>query len=177
MIALLVSNFFNVFGWALLTPLYALYATELGASPQLVTLSWSFYTLLAGVLMIVLGWAEDHIKGKQFVLTSGYIIELVGLGVLFFATDVLSLLWGLGIYAVGTGVVMPIWKVLYAKSERKGREAAGWGFFHGINTLLISAAAAVSGFLFVAFGFKGILWAMMAVQFLAATVSLYVKKV
>ncbi len=172
---LLVSNFFNVFGWALLTPLYALYATRLGASPQAVTFLWSFYTLLAGMLMMLLGWAEDRIRNKSRLLTIGYVIQTAGVAVLFSATNVRWLVVALGMYAIGTGFVMPIWKVMYAKNGSKGKEAAGWGFFHGMNTLLISAAAALSGLLFVAAGFRGILALMVIMHGLAGGVSLAVK--
>jgi MFS family permease len=172
---LLGANFLNVFGWALLTPLYALYATELGASPQSVTFTWSFYTLLAGVLMILLGWAEDRIRNKQRFLTFGYTVQSIGVIVLLLAENVQWLMVGLGIYAVGTGIIMPIWKVIFAKNERKGKEAAEWGFFHGVNTLLISAAAALSGLLYVAAGFQGILGLMAAIHILATLVSLGIK--
>jgi len=172
---LLFSNFLNVFGWALLTPLYALYATELGASPQVVTFSWSFYTLLAGVLMIALGWLEDRLPKKGRLLIGGYIIQTLGVSVLFFAPDVRWLMVGLGIYAIGTGIVMPIWKLLYARKEHRGKEATEWGIFHGVNTLLISAAAAVSGVVLTAFGFKGILGLMVVAHALAALVSVGTK--
>lgn len=169
---LLSSNFLTVFGWALLTPLYALYATKLGATPQAVTFTWSFYTLLAGILMITLGWAEDHIKHKHRLLSLGYAIQSIGVGALFFAGNLEELFIALGIYAIGTGIVMPIWKVMYAKSEHTGKEATEWGFFHGMNTLLISAAAAASGCLYVAFGFKGIIGLMVATHAAATIVSL-----
>lgn len=172
---LLISNFFNVFGWALLTPLYALYATQLGASPQAVTFIWSFYTLLAGALMMLLGWAEDRIKNRSRLLTVGYAIQTVGVGMLFLATNVRMLVIALGIYAVGTGFVMPIWKVMYAQNGPRGREATGWGFFHGMNTLLISVAAAISGFLFVAAGFKGILGLMVIMHGFAGIMSFAIK--
>lgn len=167
-VLLLSSNFLSVFGWALLTPLYALYVTQLGASPQTATFIWSFYTLLAGVLMIILGWLEDRIKGKKWVLATGYATQALGIGVLILASDITGVVVGLGVYALGTGIVMPIWKVMYAQNEHKGKEAAGWGFFHGVNTLLISAAAAVSGFLYIAYGFKGILFVMLAAHIVAA---------
>jgi MFS family permease len=168
---LLFSNFFNVFGWALLTPLYALYAIQLGASPQVVTFSWSFYTLLAGLLMIALGWLEDRIHNKWRLLTLGYVIQTAGVSVLFFASDVRGLIVGLGIYAIGTGIVMPVWKLLYARKEHKGKEATEWGVFHGVNTLLISAAAGVSGIMLTAFGFRGILSLMVAAHCLATIAS------
>jgi MFS family permease len=169
---LLFSNFLNVFGWALLTPLYALYATKLGASPQEVAFTWSFYTLLAGILMIVLGWLEDHLPKKVRLLTIGYVVQTVGVGILFCAANLHWLMAGLGVYAIGTAIVMPVWKLLYARKEHRGKEATGWGIFHGLNTLLISAAAAAGGVIFTAFGFKGILGFMLVAHALATVVSI-----
>ncbi len=173
---LLLVNFLNVFGWALLTPLYALYATTLGASPQAITFSWAFYTLLAGLLTIVFGFMEDHIAKKPGLLTIGYFLQTSGLVILFFAEDVTLLMAGLGVYAIGVGIIMPIWKLLYARSEQKGKEATEWGLFHGCNTLFISAAAAISGVILTFAGFKGIIGLMIAAHFLAMLFASRLKK-
>lgn len=170
-VLLLGANFLNVFGWALLTPLYALYATDLGASPQEVTFMWSFYTLLAGVLMIVLGWVADRLGNKSWLLTLGYLVQTGGVTLLLAASDLQGLAIGLGVYALGTGVVMPVWKLLYSRKSDEGQEGAQWGFFHGMNTLLISGAAALSGVLFALAGFKGILSFMIGAHALAMIVS------
>jgi len=176
-VTLLFTNFFNVFGWALLTPLYALYATHLGGTPQEVTLTWSFYSLLAGILIMLLGWLEDRLPNKHYLLRAGYIVETAGLVVLYMAHDLRLLLAGLGIYAIGMGIVTPIWKLLYAKRAHKGKEATEWGIFHGVNTLLISGAAASSGVLYVICGFRGIISLMAACHGFSFLISLRVKNV
>lgn len=173
---LLVPNFLNVFGWALLTPIYALYATQLGASVQMVTFSWGFYTLLAGTLMIVFGWLEDHSFNKPLLLGIGYLIQTVGTGLLFLAHDLTFLFAGLGCYAVGSGIVMPVWKVIYSRSGQRGREATSWGIFHGMNMLLGSLAATISGALLVLDGFRPILGLMFGAHLVAAVVTLKARK-
>lgn len=172
---LLVPNFLNVFGWALLTPIYALYTTQLGASVQMVTFSWGFYTLLAGTLMIVFGWLEDRSYNKPALLGIGYLIQTVGTALLFMAHDLTFLFAGLGSYAVGSGIVMPVWKVIYSKAEKKGKEATGWGIFHGMNMLLASLAATVSGALLVLDGFRAIIGLMVITHFVAAVYTLKVR--
>lgn len=170
--ALLSANFFSVFGWALLSPLYALYVTEIGGNAQVAALLWSFYTLVGGVLIIGLGWLEDRLIHKERLILLGYVLQTLGALLLFIATDVRLAVAAYGVYAVGTGFVTPVWKQTFSRVEIKGKEATEWGIFHGGNMLLISAAAALSSVIYGYAGFKGILGLMLAAHVFAAILGL-----
>jgi MFS family permease len=160
--ALLAANFFSVFGWALLSPLYALYVIELGGDAQSAALAWSLYTLLGGIIIIVLGRLEDRMVNKWRVITTGYVLQTLGVALLFLANDLRLMIAGYAVYAVGTGFVAPVWKQVFGRLEIHGKAATEWGIFHGGNMLLISAAAAISSYLFNFYGFKGLLAIMLA---------------
>jgi MFS family permease len=166
---LLAANFFNVFGWALLSPLYALYVTELGGNAQSAALAWGLYTLLGGVSIIVLGWWENRISKKERILALGATLQLLGVGVLFAATDMTTMVAGYGIYAVGTGFVVPVWNHAYASVQIRGKSTAEWGFLNGGNMLLFAAAAILSSYLFGIYGFKGLLVLMVIAHVIGAT--------
>lgn len=169
--ALLGSNFLSTFGWALMTPLYALYVAELGGDAQTAAFGWMFFNFLAGVLIIVLGWVEDRLVQKAMVLTLGYVMETLGVITLFFATDMTLVLAAFGLYAVGVGLVSPLWKQVFASAEDRGKEAAEWGIFHGGNMLLIALASGLTGTMFLLTGFRGIILVMIAAHLAAVLVS------
>lgn len=165
---LLGANFFTVFGWALLSPLYALYVEQLGGNAQVAALSWAFYTLLGGVLVIVLGWWESRISRKELIIALGFILQTLGVGMLYMATDLNTMIAGYGVYAVGTGFVIPVWNHAFTQVEIRSKATAEWGFLNGGNMLLISAAAALSSVLYGFAGFKGILGLMLATHIIGA---------
>lgn len=170
--ALLGANFLHVFGWALLSPLYAIYVEQLGGDAQAAALAWSFYTLVGGVLVMALGWVEDRITQKEKILSIGYVLQTLGTVLLFMANDLNLMIAGYGVYAVGTGLVVPVWKQVFSRVEVRGHEATEWGIFHGGNMLLISAAAAVSSAMYGLVGFKGILGLMVFAHILSAILGL-----
>lgn len=173
---LFASHFWHVFGWALLSPLYALYVTELGGDAKVAALIWSFYTLLCGVMYIALGWVEDRISQKEKILMVGYVLQTLGVGLLFMAGDLTLMIASYAVHAVGNGFVVPVWKQLFSRVEVRGREATEWGIFHGGNAILMSTAAAVSSGIFVIAGFKGILGLMVAAHIVSALIGLRLVK-
>lgn len=175
--ALLGANFLHVFGWALLSPLYALYVAELGGDAQTAALAWSFYTLVGGVLIMALGWVEDRISQKEKILAIGYCLQMLGTVLLFLANDLNLMIAGYGVYAVGAGFVTPVWKQVFTRVEVRGHEATEWGIFHGGNMLLISAAAAVSSAIYGIAGFKGILGLMVVAHVFGALMGLRLARV
>jgi MFS family permease len=170
-VALLGANFLSTFGWAVMTPLYALYVAHLGGDAQTAAFAWMFFNFLAGILIIVLGWVEDRLAQKALVLTLGYIMETLGVTVLFFATDMTLLLAAFGIYAVGMGLVSPLWKQIFARAEDHGKEASEWGVFQGGNMLFIALASGITGGIFLLTGFRGIILIMISAHILAVLVS------
>lgn len=165
---LMAASFCNVFGWALLSPLYAIYVEQLGGNPQVAALAWAFYTLLGGVLMVVLGWWESRISNKERIMVLGFVLQLAGVGLLFTASDIPTMIAGYGVYAVGTGFVVPVWNQAFTRVEIRSKATAEWGMLNGGNMLLISAAAAISSVIYGFAGFKGILGLMFVAHLMGA---------
>lgn len=158
---LFASHFWHTFGWALLSPLYALYVIELGGGANDAAFSWSFYTLLCGVMYLALGWLEDRMGQKEKLLLIGYVLQTLGAVILLMANNLTLAIAGYAVHAVGNGFVVPVWKQLFTRVEIRNREATEWGIFHGGSALLISAAAAAGGLIYGFYGFKGILVVMV----------------
>lgn len=173
---LLGTNFISVFGWSLMMPLYAFYIGSVGGDAQAAALIWAFYTLLSGVLIIGLGWLQGRFKRKSRVILLGYVLQATGTGLLFTATNTTTVVAGLGIYAAGSGFVLPAWKNAFAIAKKGESQSASWGLFDGGNMLLISAAAAISSALYGLYGFKGIMALMFGTHVLAVFMAVYLLK-
>jgi len=169
---LLGVNFLSVFGWSLLSPLYAIYVTELGGNAQTASLAWAFYTLVGGVLIITLGWIENRLIQKERILAIGYLLQTLGTILLFLATNISLMIAGYAVYAVGTGFVTPVWKHVFTKVAVRSHDTSQWGIFDGGNMLLVSAAAAAGSVIYGLAGFKGILSIMVIAHIITAILGL-----
>lgn len=169
---LLFSNYLNLLGFALFSPLYALFAARIGATPFQTGAAWSVYTAMQGVLIITFGKLEDKVKNKARLVVLGY-FWLAFASLLFLTVHAtLTLFIVLAVNAVGASILFPAWKSLFARNEVLGKEASEWSMFDGGNMLCTATAALVGGALVKFDGFRSIFIAMFLIQFLAALVSM-----
>lgn len=169
---LLISNYINLFGFALFMPLYALFARDVGATPFETGIAYGLYTGLAGVLMILIGRIEDHIKRKLHLIVFAYFWLACAALLFLFVDDPTSLYIVQGVNAIGAGMLMPAWKASFAKHQDKGKEASEWSLFDGGNYIGIAIAATIGGYVVKMYGFDTIFIAMFVIQCIAAIISL-----
>jgi MFS family permease len=170
--SLLFSNYLNLFGFALFSPLYALYATQIGAGPALVGISWSFHTFITALLVFAFGRYETRIQNIEKAVVAGYFMLALGAAAFLLVTNIPQLFAVLAFNAVGAGILMPAWKACYAQNQRRGKETQQWSFYDGGNMLFTAGGAAVGGIVLATVGFRGIFAVMAVLQFIAATYSL-----
>jgi MFS family permease len=169
---LLFANYLNLFGFFLFSPLYALFATGIGAKPQLVGLSYAVNTLAAACMIFLFGRVEDRTPDKRRYVVLGYFWLSAAAFSFLLVHDITTLILVQIFNAIGSGLLTPAWKAVYSKVEDRGREASEWSFYDGGNLLASSAGAALSGIILAYFGFHAIFVLMGAVQLIAALVSL-----
>ena len=170
---LLVSNYINLFGFALFSPLYALFALKVGAGALQTGIAYGIYTGLAGLIIVLFGKLEDGIKDKRPLVVLGY-FWLSGAALLFLLVrSSTSLFIVQAINALGTGILFPAWKATYAHYADRGKEASEWSLFDGGNMLCTSVAAILGGYLVKLYGFHIIFVLMFLIQLSAALLSLY----
>ena len=144
---LLYSNFFHVFGQAMIASVFAIFALRIGASPWQIGLIIGLYNLTAGLVNIFVGRFEDgKARMKAFVLT-GYLLTIISMILFIFVTKASELYYVQALTAIGVGIYSPAWKSLYTQSQTKGKEASLWGVFDGGNMIVYSGAAVIAGWL------------------------------
>ena len=170
---LLASNYINLFGFALFSPLYALFALKVGAGALQTGAAYAVYTGLAGLIIILFGKFEDRFRDKRWLVVLGY-FWLSGAALLFLLVkSSLSLFVVQAINAIGTGILFPAWKATYARFSNRGKEASEWSLFVGGNMLCTAVAALLGGLLVKLYNFRIIFVLMFLIQLCAALLSLY----
>lgn len=173
---LLWSNYLSNFGYSLFFPLYAVFASQINANIFVIASSWAVYTITAGIMILLFGRVEDRIKNKPLMVFAGYLLLACGaLGFLFIQNTV-QLFMVQVFNAIGVGIVNPVWKTLYAKSEDRGKEAREWSMFDGGNMLFIGVGTLIGGYLVKLYGFSVVFILMFIIELFAAIVSLRLLK-
>jgi hypothetical protein len=138
---LLGINAFIVFGWGMFAPFVVIIGQSQGLSIKDAGFAWGFYSLITGIVMLILGKFED--SAQKHGLMSFIGICLLALGsVAGYMLD--SIYPALGLYALGFGMIVPAFKVLYSKAQNSGNEATEWSWMEGGNMLIMSAAAFIA---------------------------------
>ena len=174
---LLISNYVNLFGFALFSPLYALFALDIGAGAFQTGIAYGLYVGLAGVLIIVLGKLEDGSKHKRKLVVFGYFWLAFASLLFLLVKSPVSLYVVQAINAIGQGILIPAWKATYSHYEDKGKEASEWSLFDGGNLIFTAIAAVIGGYLVKLYGFHIIFILMFAIQLSAAILSIWLIKI
>jgi AAHS family 4-hydroxybenzoate transporter-like MFS transporter len=168
---LLFSNYLNLFAFSVFSPLYALYATGIGATPQNVGFSYSVNTLASACAIFLFGRIEDRMKDKRPMVVIGYFWLSAGAFAFLLVHSVPQLFMVQIFNAIGTGILLPSWKATYSKALGRGKEAREWSFYDGGNMLATAGGAALSGIVLARYGFHAIFILIGGIQLIAAMLS------
>ena len=167
---LLIINLVSLTGFQTFVPLYALFAESVGASPALVGIIWSFYSLVMAVMIMIMGRVENH-RSKEKFLVLGYFLYAVGAYSFLVVNSVMSLILVLVLNAAGSGIALPAYKTVFARSEDEGRESEEWAWFDASQMLAAASGAALGGIIIGGFGFSGLFIVMGSIQLIAAIIA------
>lgn len=168
---LLLSNYFNIFGYSLFTPLYGLFVLHIGGTAWHMSSVWAVYTVTMGITMLTLGRYSYTIADPRRIVISGYCALVIGALLFLWVSSVWQLYLVQIINAVAVGLMTPAWKALYAKGEDRGRELQEWALVDGGDQLLIAFAALLGGAIITLFGFPAIFIGMAFFEGIGALIA------
>ena len=130
---LIVSDFFLMASWGLITPILAIFVVNKiqGGDASVAGIAIGIYWLLKALIQIPVGKFLDKTVGEKddyyFVIFGMIIASLVPIGFIF-----ATLPWHVyvlqAIHAVGMAMVIPAWGGIFMRHVDKGKEAMSWGF-------------------------------------------------
>ncbi|HVE80941.1 MAG TPA: MFS transporter [Candidatus Dormibacteraeota bacterium] len=167
---LLAANLISLAGYYFFVPLYALFATEVGATPAVIGLLWSFYSLAMAVWILAIARFASRFNQDKLVVL-GFGMAAIGSASFFLVSDVTSLALALLVNSLVAGVLLPAYKTVYARNQDKGRESQEWSLYDSSSMLAIAAGSAIGGLIIATHGFTGIFTLMTLVQVLAVLIA------
>ena len=170
---LLYSNYFNIFAYSLLGPIYALFVLQVGGSAFHVGATWALYMFVAGLVAFYFSKIADH-SGKNrrtFIITGYFLMALASLAFVF-VDNLMQVYFVQFLTALGVGMLDSSWKASFAKYEDKGKEVQEWALFDGGDRILIALAAFLGGLFVTYFSFKVLFIIIFVIELIAAVFSI-----
>jgi MFS family permease len=161
------SLIFNI-GAGLLAPIYALFVENIGATIVDAGFAIGIYSIVFGLLIILLGKIEDKYTNQRHMVFIGYfILALCALGYIFVqnAAHLFILQFFIGI---GAAILTPAWDAIFSKYEDAGKEAFEWSIWEGGVSIILGITAFISGIIVVLFGWITIFIIMFIFEIIGA---------
>lgn len=172
--ALYISNGIFVFAGAMLVPLYAIFAENIGATILTISALTSVLLIAKVVTVVFLQKFGDGFAEKEYLLVAGFIVRAIGwIGLLFFQT-IPTLFAVQIILGFGDGIGSPSFRALFATHLDQGKEVKRYSEWELILAAGGSAGALTGGYLVTNYSFN-ILFAVMSVLAVFSAIIILVK--
>jgi MFS family permease len=171
-ILLLYSLFITLAG-GFLGPLYAVYVQGIGGDLLTAGAAYAIFSIVAGILILLLAKWEDHIKHQEKLLIWGRGLGVLGfLGYLFIRTPIELFIVQL-IFGISTAIGTPAFDSLYSKNLDRGKFASEWGMWESMHLIAIGISAIVGGYIAKNFGFRSLFVIMFVISIFSFVASLF----
>ena len=169
---LLIADAFMTLALGMLGPIYAIFVERIGG--DLLDASWAYFTfmLTSGIVMYLISRWENHIKHKEKLIFSGYLLAAIGCLSYYFVYNQTTLLLTQVILGFAMAILSPAFDAVYAHYINKKREASDWGAWESMGYLVTALAALSGGYIANFYGFKILFLIMFFISLLGAFYSL-----
>ena len=178
---LIISDFFMMGGFGLVTPIFALFITDFisGATVETVGIAMTIYLVTRSLGQMPFGIIIDKIRGQKddalILIVSSFGFVLVALSYLMIDT-VLQLYLVQFIYGLISAASFPTWYALFTRAVDPGKEGLEWSAYQTIIDLSGAMTAAIGGFVAAQYGFEMVFILMAVLNGLGAFALLWVGK-
>jgi MFS family permease len=174
---LALSDFFIIFGWGLVNPIFAVFVTQQvkGAGVEAVGLASTIYFLLKSGLQVPLANIIDRIRGERddfLAMVVGSLIMATVPIFYIFVKNVPQLFLVQAIYGIGSAISYPSWLALFTRHIDKNKEGWEWSLYYTTIDLSGAGAAAIGGYLAKYLGFH-YLFILISLLILLGIIFLY----
>lgn len=169
---LLLSDSFFLFSGALLGPIYGLFVKEIGGDLLEASSTFAIFMLTAGVVVLLLAFWEDKTKHQKKFVIAGYAVAVIGTAGYLLVSSPASLFIVQAILGLAVALKDPAYDALFSMSSKK-HLALAWGEWEAVDYLALGLGALLGGFIAQYFGFKLLLWCMLAMSILSFIISMF----
>lgn len=178
---LVLSDFFFLFGWGLISPILAIFIIQSikGGDVEVAGIAVGIYWLFKSILQLPLANFLDKIKGEKddyYALVFGYFLaSIVPLGYIF-ATLPWHVYFLQFIHSLGMALSVPAWSAIFTRHINKGREAFCWSLESSGLGISTGIAGIVGGIGAKLFGFLPLFLGVSILSMISSFLLLFIKK-
>lgn len=151
---LIFVNTTLTFAVGMFAPFYAVFVQNIGGGAALAGVSWAVFSIISGILILLLSKWELRIKKRHVLLALGYLIRSVVFLSYAFMDNIPQLLVTQVLWGIASALGTPAFDALYSSNISEEAAIVEWGDWEGISAIATGAAALVGGLLIQAIGFK-----------------------
>ncbi len=168
---LLLAEGFFLFASGLLGPIWAVYVEDIGGDILDASGAFGLFMLTAALVTYVLSKIEDRQRHKAKFVVFGYLIGVIGYTGYIFVESTFQLLLVQAILGLTVAIKDPAYDGLFSKFAKKHITLA-WGEWEAMDYLTTGASAIVGGLIAKFFGFKTLIFLMIAFSLVGLLTSL-----
>lgn len=151
---LIFVNTIITFTVGMFAPFYAVFVAKIGGGAALAGVSWALFSVVSGVLILLLSKWELRVKRQHILLAVGYLIRAIVFLSYAFMNNISQLLITQVLWGIASAVGTPAFDALYTSSTSKETAISEWGDWEGVSAIATGIAALIGGMLIQQVGFK-----------------------
>jgi len=163
---ILWSYQFSLFATNVLNPIYAFFVKKVGGGMLETSTSLATFSIVAGILTILISKAEWGHTYKRECLLLGWFIWLLGLVTYIFVNSVGMLFLAQVLGGIGTALSSPAFDAEFSESTAANL-LGGWGELEGLSSIITGLATIIGCCVVVTVGFNAMLYVMISVGILS----------
>lgn len=166
---LLLISFLWYYAEGMFTPLYSMFAENIGGDILSISSVYAVYCIVYGILYMVFGKIIDKTNSEDLTLFLGYLINTLTSFYLIFVDSLIELFIVEIILAIALALSTPSWNSLFTKDLQEGHYAESWAVNDGGAFIISGIALFIGGFI-VEYGGWALLFGLMGCIELIATI-------
>ncbi len=171
-LALLLAIFVATMGISMVSPLLPTYAKELGASKQILGLTFSSFAIVQAIVGPFVGRLSDKWPRKPFIIGGLLIYMVAALGYLT-ADSVYQVIAFRALSGLGTSAIFSVARAYVGDMTPPGHEGRWIGVFSTADIIGFGSGPLVAGIIRDFFGFKPVFVTMAVMMALSAFIVLW----
>ncbi len=170
---LVTTASFYILAIGMLMPFYAIFVGEINGDISLVGVSFSIFTLTAGIFVYFISKWEDHVHHKEKLLILSYGMRIFIFLSFIFISKPYHLFITQFFLGIAEAISGPVFNTLYSTHLDKGKFTSEWGLLSTAFFVISALAALVGGFIIKSLGFQSLFLLMAGISAVSFFVSIY----
>lgn len=179
---LIISDFFLMGGFGLVTPIFALFITDFiqGATLESVGIATTIYLVTRSVAQMPFGIMIDKIRGQRddaLLLVIGS-FGFIGVSLSYLVIDTVFQLYLVQfIFGIISAASFPTWYAIFTRAVDKGKEGLEWSAYQTIVDISGAMTAAIGSFVAAQYGFNTVFILMAILNAIGAVTLLWMMQI